>query len=324
MSQEGMSEADQQRGPQKGQFDLRELGDEGVKLKPVKKSGGRLTRRTLLKGLGAAAVLTVAGAGADQVINKGQVRKGIEKGIGGGVETAEKPITEPQDNATKAVALEKKTTVLSQPPTPVSTSVAKAIVASAPDDLNTQIGEVESANAVAKVQLTAETRLRNARATGTAVSEQIDAVRGTPTKTPVPPSTPTPNPDVVVVPRQAFNDFIDKGVEIALTAKADGVATNTLPPTSISGSLPGSTGNKGNEGGNIDWKIPAAVGVGAAAIGTAIGTRKSDSFRNFLERHIPKVIQKNTPEIVKRFFKGAPAPAAGPATPPPGGPAGTP
>lgn len=59
------------------------------------------------------------------------------------------------------------------------------------------------------------------------LQEEINALRGTRTKTPVPLPTLTPIPsrtpgpqDVISMEREAFNKFVDKAVEVALTAEA--------------------------------------------------------------------------------------------------------
>lgn len=95
--------------------------DEGVKQEVVKQSG-RITKRALLKGLGAAGVLKVAGIGSAQAASETPtstvtVTPDVDATKIAGLKTAIADQEKKNARKTEIADLEKKATALSQPPT---------------------------------------------------------------------------------------------------------------------------------------------------------------------------------------------------------------
>lgn len=138
--------------------------------------------------------------------------------------------------------------------TPTPTRTATPTSTSTPNAVETQIADLDKIAESLRKQNADATKIADARAT-------VSALQGTPTRTPVPTSTPA---DIVCIDRQAFNDFIKGSAEVALTAQAgQGISTPRVRQPEII-PTPERTGGRENQGGGISgilWFVLGGAGV---------------------------------------------------------------
>lgn len=160
-----------------------------------------------------------------------------------------------------------------QTPTPTLTPIGTPT----PDRLATQVTDARATVTALEELKKKEEELKNIRATEIAIRQVLDELRGTPTR------TPTPNPDVIVIPRKEFNELIDKGVKIGVEAElANRDKQSTPVPARPDPGQPGKTQDEhdpkpGPDAGQlIRW---ALVGLGVLAGGALVWLNRGRIFR---------------------------------------------